>query len=219
MVLVLDPKFFLTNYFFDPNFLLQPNFCWTKYFLPKIFFDQQCTWEWSLTLVLAQLVIKSYYTFHIEQATKLYLFPINAGNALSHGEFNEIWTKLSNYLLVVVFTVQLRLDNLKICIFQGYKWRSLPRFTERREKKPPYIQHPYLTFFYVDSFAIISLGGGVYFSSCLWSGLTTFLFALMIKVYQRTIFGGMDCDQFSGLLFFAGVIWVISLTNLRSIFS
>ena len=166
-------------------------------------------------------VIQSYYTFHIEQATKLYLFPVNAGNALSHGEFNEIWTKLSNYLLVVVFTVQLRLDNLKICIFQGYKWRSLPRFTERREKKPPYIQHPYLTFFYqLCRFICYNFfRWGVYFSSCLWSGLTTFLFALMIKVYQRTIFGGMDCDQFSGLLFFAGVIWVISLTNLRSIFS
>ena len=57
-----DPRFCLTQNFwiqdlFGPKMFTELKHFWTQHFFGlKIFFDPKCTWEWSLTLALAQLV-------------------------------------------------------------------------------------------------------------------------------------------------------------------
>ena len=64
-----DPRFFLTQNFWiqnflDPNFLLELKLLWTQHFFgPKIFLGSKCTWEWSLTLALAQLVSLQFFSW------------------------------------------------------------------------------------------------------------------------------------------------------------
>ena len=69
---VLDQKFVWTKIlldqnFFRPNIFLDQTFFWTQtFFGTKIFLDQIlfiCTWEWSFTLALAQLVLGLYVHF------------------------------------------------------------------------------------------------------------------------------------------------------------
>ena len=54
----MDPKYFGPKIFLDPKFFSNQNF-----FRSRNFLDPRCTWEWSLTLALAQLVVHNFSIF------------------------------------------------------------------------------------------------------------------------------------------------------------
>ena len=57
-------KIYWTQKNVGPKTYLDPIFFWNQNFVwHKIFWDPKCSWEWSLTLALAQLVLSLYFFF------------------------------------------------------------------------------------------------------------------------------------------------------------